>query len=267
MISNPMDFDIDNLDLDDSHSDGNNGGGDGDFTIFDFNHEVMICPNEARHIHHEGPIEGPPFGSLSTKQGLRRDHNVATVAIGTVQSDVGSSHPLNDFLCFGQRHDGDDAPRINELVSVLHDIIPTAIHIKIANASFESNHPIQIEALHVPEPNTAPTPTIVGSALTSKLHSQPQSQHYFLTQSIANTSSLVVPHEIRVGATLVATRNILRNVGREASRYPPTPSTSISLPRGQSTGRSGVGVGVGVGIGVEILNRRTFVRGTETRGL
>ena len=29
-----MDFDIDNLDLDDSHWDGNDGGGDGDFVIF-----------------------------------------------------------------------------------------------------------------------------------------------------------------------------------------------------------------------------------------
>ena len=82
-----MDFDIDNLDSDDSHSNDNDGGGDGDFAIFDFNEEVIICPNEAKHVHHEGSIEGPPFGNLSAKQGLRRDHNVAMVAIGTVESD------------------------------------------------------------------------------------------------------------------------------------------------------------------------------------
>ena len=75
----PIDFDIDNLDSDDSHSNDNDGGGDGNFAIFDFNEEVMIRPNEARHVYHEGPIEGPPFGSLSAEQGLRRDHNVATI--------------------------------------------------------------------------------------------------------------------------------------------------------------------------------------------
>ena len=52
-----MDFDIDNLDSNDSHSAGNDGDGDGDFAIFDFNEEVMIRPNEAKHVHHEGPIE------------------------------------------------------------------------------------------------------------------------------------------------------------------------------------------------------------------
>ena len=36
---------------------------------------------------------------------------------------------------------------------------------------------LQIDALHVPEPNTAPTPTTLGSASTSELHLQPQSQH------------------------------------------------------------------------------------------
>ena len=51
-----MDFDINTLDSDDSHSDGNNDGGDGDFVIFDFNEEVMIHPNEARHIHHKDPL-------------------------------------------------------------------------------------------------------------------------------------------------------------------------------------------------------------------
>ena len=66
----PMDFDIDDLDSDDSHSDGNDGGGDGDYMIFDFNEEVKIRPNEARHIDHECPIERPSFGSLSAKQGL-----------------------------------------------------------------------------------------------------------------------------------------------------------------------------------------------------
>ena len=159
-----IDFDINNLDSDDSHSDGNDDGGDGNFAIFDFNEEVMICPNEARHVHHEGPIEGPPFGSLSAEQGLWHDHNVATVVIGTVQSNVGASQPLNDSFCFGQCHDGDDALRINEPLSVLYDTVPIVVHIEIANASFESNHPIQIEALYVPEPNTTPTPTTVGNA-------------------------------------------------------------------------------------------------------
>ena len=177
----PMDFDIDNLDSDDSHSNGNDGSDDGNFAIFDFNEKVMICSNEARHIHHEGPIERQPFGSLSPEQGLWRNHNVATVAIEIVQSDVGASQPLNNSLYFGQRHDSDDAPRINKPVFVLYDIVPTTIYIETTNASFESNHLIQIEALHVPEPNTAPTPATVGSASTSELHSQPQSQHRPLT--------------------------------------------------------------------------------------
>ena len=60
-------------------------------------------------------------------------------------------------------------------------------------------------------------------------------------------------------AILVATCNILRSVGREAPQHPPTPSTSISLPRGQSTETSEVGV--------DVFNRRTSVRGTGTRGL
>ena len=141
----------------------------------------------------------------------------------------------------------------------LHDIVPTAVHIEIANASSESNHPIQIEALHIPEPHTAPTPTTLGSASTSELHSHPQSQHRPLTLSIASSSPLVVPHKLRVGATLVATCNQLQSVGREATRCPPTTSTSIPLPRGQSTGRGEVGV--------EVLSRRTSVRGTGTRGL
>ena len=152
-----MDFDIDSLDSNDSHSGGNHGGGDRDFAIFDFNEEVMIRTNEARHVHHEGPIEGPPFGSCSAEQGFWHDYNVATVAIVTVQSNVGASQPLNYFLYFNQRHDGNDAPCTNESMLVLHDIVLTAIHIETANASFESSHPIQIEALHVPEPNTAPS--------------------------------------------------------------------------------------------------------------
>ena len=176
-----MDFDIDNLDSDDSHSDGNNGGGDEDFAIFDFNEEVMIRPIEARHVDHEGPIEGTSFGSLSAKQGLWRDHNVATIAIGAVENDVGSSQPLNNSLSFGQGHDGDDAPCLNELVHVLHDLVPTEVHIQAANASFKFNHPVKIEALHVPEPNTTPTPTTIRSASTSELHLQPQSQHCLLT--------------------------------------------------------------------------------------
>ena len=65
-----MDFDIDTLDSDDSHSDGNDSGGDGDFAIFDFNEEVMIRPNEARHVHHESPIDRPPFGILSAIRGV-----------------------------------------------------------------------------------------------------------------------------------------------------------------------------------------------------
>ena len=142
---------------------------------------------------------------------------------------------------------------------VLHDTVPTTVHIETANASPESNHPIQIEALHVPEPRTAPTPTTLGSASTSELHSHAQSQHRPLTRSIASSSPLVVPRELRVGATLVATRNQLRSVGREARRHPPVASTSIPIPRGQFTGRGEVGV--------EALSRRTSVRGTGTRGL
>ena len=62
-----------------------------------------------------------------------------------------------------------------------------------------------------------------------------------------------------MGATLVATCNQLRSVGREARRRPPVASTSIPIPRGQFTGRGEVGV--------EALSRRTSVRGTGTRGL
>ena len=141
----------------------------------------MIRSNEARHVDHEGSIEGTSFGSLSAKQGLWRDHNVATVEIETIENDVGFSQPLSDSFSFGQGLDGDDAPRINEPVHVLHDLIPTVVHIQIANASSKSNHPIEIEALHVSEPNTAPIPITVGSASTSELHSQPQSQHCPLT--------------------------------------------------------------------------------------
>ena len=184
-----------------------------DFAIFDFNEDVMIRPSEARHVHHKGPIDGPSFGILSAKQGVRRDHTVAMVATGTVESDVSASQPLNDSLRSSQRHAGDDAPHINEPVTVVHDIVPTTIHIETANALSESNHPIQIEALHVPEPCTAPTPTTLESASTSKLHSHPQFQHRLLIQSIVSSSPLVVPHELRVGATLVATRNQLRSVG------------------------------------------------------
>ena len=141
----------------------------------------------------------------------------------------------------------------------LHDTVPTIVHIETANASPESNHPIQIEALHVPEPRTAPTPTTLGSASTSELHSHAQSQHRPLTRSIASSSLLVVPRELRVGATLVAIRNQLRSVGREARRRPPMASTLIPIPRGQFTERGEVGV--------EALSRRTFVRGIGTRGL
>ena len=62
-----MDFDENALDSDDSHSNGNDDGGDGDFAIYDFNEDVMIRPSEARHVHHEGPIDGAPFEVLSTK--------------------------------------------------------------------------------------------------------------------------------------------------------------------------------------------------------
>ena len=153
---------------------------------------------------------------------------------------------------------GDDAPYINELVIALHDILPSAVYIETANASLESNHPIQIKALHVPESCTAPTPTTLGSASTSELRSHPQSLHRPLTQSIVSSSPLVVPRELRVGATLVATCNQLRSVGREASRGPPVASTLISIPRGQFTGRGEVGV--------EVFSRRTFFQGTGTRG-
>ena len=254
-----MDFDIDTLDSDNSHSDGNDDGGDGDFAIFDFNEDVMIRSSKAKHVHHEGPIDGPPFGILSAKQGVQHDYTIATVAIGTVENDVGASQPLNDSLHSGQRHAGDDAPHINEPMTTLHDIVPTIVHIETTNASSESKHPIQIEALHVPEPRMASTPTTLGSASTSELHSHPQSQHRPITRSIANSSPVVVPHELRVGATLVATRNQLRSVGRKATRCPPAASTSIPHPRGQSTGRCEVGV--------KVLSRRISVKGTGTKGL
>ena len=45
------------------------------------------------------------------------------------------------ILSFGQGHDSNDALRINELVTILHDLVPIEVHIKIASASFESNHP------------------------------------------------------------------------------------------------------------------------------
>ena len=112
----PMDFNENALDSDDSHSDGNDDGGDGDFAIYDFNEDVMICPSEARHVHREGPIDRAPFEVLSTKQGVRRDHTIPTVATGTVESDVGASQPLNNSRRFGERHAGDDAPHIDELV-------------------------------------------------------------------------------------------------------------------------------------------------------
>ena len=168
-----MDFDENAMDSDDSHSNGNDDGGDGDFAIYDFNEDVMIHPNKTRYVHHDDPIDGAPFGVLSTKQGVRRDHTIATVATGTVESDVGASQPLNDSRRSGERHAGDDAPYIDEPVTALHDTIPTTIHIETANASSESNHPIQIEALHVPEPRTAPTPTTLGSVSTSELHFTP----------------------------------------------------------------------------------------------
>ena len=99
----------------------------------------------------------------------------------------------------------------------------------------------------------------LGSASTSELHSHPQSQHHLFTRSIANSSPLVVPRELRVGATLVATRNQLWSVSREATRCPPVASTLILLPRGQSTGRGQVGI--------EVLSRHTSIRGTGTRGI
>ena len=171
----PMDFDENALDSDDSHSDGNDDGGDKDFAIYDFNEDVMIRPSKARHVHHEGPIDGAPFEVLSTEQGVRHDHTIPTVATGTVESDVGASQPLNDSRRSNERHAGDDAPHIDEPVIALHDTVPTTVHIQTANVSPKSNHPIQIEALHVPEPRTAPTPTTLGSASTSELHSHAQS--------------------------------------------------------------------------------------------
>ena len=168
-----MDFNENALDSDDSHSDGNDDGGDGDFAIYDFNEDVMIRPSEARHVHHEDPIDGAPFEVLSTKQGIRRDHTIPMVATRTVESNVGASQPLNDSRRSGERHAGDHAPHIDEPLIALHDTVPTTIHIETANASPESNHPIQTEALHVLEPRTAPTPATLGSASTSKLHSHP----------------------------------------------------------------------------------------------
>ena len=107
-----------------------------------------------------------------------RDHNVAMVATWTVESDVGTSQPPNNSLHSRQHHDGDDALHINEPVTTLHDIVPIVVHTEIANASSESNHPIQIEALHIPDPHMTPTPTTLGSASTSELHSQQQSQNW-----------------------------------------------------------------------------------------
>ena len=144
-------------------------------------------------------------------------------------------------------------------MTTLHDIVPTTIHSGTANASPESNHPIQIEALYVPEPCIALTPTTLGSASTSELHSHPQSQHRPLTRSIANSSPLVVPRKLRVDATLIATCNQLQSVGREATRRPPVASTLIPFPRGQFTERGKVGV--------EVFSRRTSVKGAGTRGL
>ena len=250
-----MDFDENSLDLDDSHSDGNDDGGDGDFAIYDFNEDVMIRSSEARYVHHEGPIDGAPSEVLSTEQGVWRDHTIPTVATGTVESDVGASQPLNDSLRSDEHHAGDDAPHIDEPVIALHDTVPTTIQIETTNASPESNHPIQIEALHVPEPRTAPIPTTLGSASISELHSHPQSQHRPFTRSIASSSSLVISRELRVGATLVTTRNQLRSVGQKATRRPPVASTSIPIPRDQLrflfTGRGEVEV--------EALSRRTSV--------
>ena len=137
-----MDFDENTLDSDDSHFDGNDDGGDGDFAIFDFNEDVMIHPSKARHVYHEGPIDGAPFGILSVEQSVRCDHTIAMVATRTVESDVGAPQPLNNFPRSGQCHAGNDAPHINEPVTTLHDIVPTTIHIETANASPESNHPI-----------------------------------------------------------------------------------------------------------------------------
>ena len=57
----PMDFDIDNMDSEDSHSNGNDGGGDGDLAIFDFNEDVMIRPNKAKHIYHEALLKDHPL--------------------------------------------------------------------------------------------------------------------------------------------------------------------------------------------------------------
>ena len=176
-----MDFDENALNSDNSHSDGNDDGGDGDFAIYDFNEDVMIRPSEARHVHHEGPIDGAPFEVLSTEQGVRRDHTIPTIAIGTVESHAGASQPLNDSRHSSEHHAGDDAPHIDEPMIALHDTVPTTVYIETANTSPESNHPIQIKALHVSEPRTAPTPTTLGSASTFELHSHAQSQHRPLT--------------------------------------------------------------------------------------
>ena len=87
----PMDFDENTLDLDDSHFDGNDDGGDGDFAIFDFNEDIIIRPSKARQVHHESPIDGAPFGILSAEQGVRRNHTIAMVATETVESNIGTS--------------------------------------------------------------------------------------------------------------------------------------------------------------------------------
>ena len=159
------------------------------------------------------PLESsPPNKVFDVTTLLLRYHTVATVPTRTVEIDVGASQPLNDSLCSSERHASDDALHINEPVTALHDIVPTTVHIETTNASPESNHPIQIEALHVPKPHMAPTPTTLGSASTSKLHSHPQSQHRPLTRNIVSFSPLV-PRELRVGATLVATCNQLQSVG------------------------------------------------------
>ena len=86
-----IDFDLDDIDLENHDSDDDDDyDGDRNLRIFDFDEGDVQRHNEARHEDHEGFIVGPSFGSLSTGQGLRPDHNVAMKGIENVRNEVDS---------------------------------------------------------------------------------------------------------------------------------------------------------------------------------
>ena len=88
-----IDFDLDDIDSEnhDSDDDDDDYGGDGNLEVFDFNEGDVLRHNEARHEDHEGSIIRPSFGSLSAKQGLWCDHNVAIEGTENVRNEVDSS--------------------------------------------------------------------------------------------------------------------------------------------------------------------------------